>query len=305
MKKIKAVIIVVLCLLTFVSRDILAISQISAPIIIKNVLRGSQVDQKFMVLNNGDEEVTYQLQVVGDISDWITLYDINAPDLVIDQIAIPAKSNAYAGIRFNIPDDAPNGEYRSVVDIIEKLKKDSSAENSLGVNLKLSRGIQVIVSDEEIVDFSATIVPESYNLGKNDPLVFRVKYRNNGNIKIAPQLQVKIKRDDAIVHNVILPYPENEPWVGALSAYEIAKNEVPLSLPGGSYQAKIDILYDNQVMDTQSFGFVVGSSGLAGIIKGISDVRLGFLWWIMGIIAIITVVILVINGVGKLAKKRE
>ena len=277
MKKSKILFYILLAFVLWMPQASLAISQISTPIVIKNVLRGSQLDQKFMVLNSSDKEITYQLEVVGDINDWITLYDINSPDLAIDQIAIPAKSNAYAGIRFNIPDDTPNGEYRSVVDIIEKLKKDSSEENSVNINLKLSRGIQVIVSDKEIVDFNTTIIPDNYNLDKNDFLVFRVRYRNNGNIKIAPQIQIKIKRGNTIIHNIILPYPENEPWVGALSVYEIPKVEVPLNLDNGTYQAEIDILYNNQVIDTQSFEFIVGKQGF---VLGIKDIKIN--WYIIG-----------------------
>ena len=193
---------------------------------IKDALRGEVIQEELMVLNTNKEESDYDLIAEGDIAKWVKFYlpeDLESP---ITQVQIPAKAYFKIVTQFFVPEDAPNKEYsgKLTVTSVPSEKEESSAQ--ISVKQQLSREVSIVVTDREIVNLNASIIPHRYGLETNETLNIRVIYDNQGNVSLNPQIQVKIKKDGEVVSNAIYPYPDEEPSVKPGSRYEIPQLEI-------------------------------------------------------------------------------
>lgn len=261
MGKIKTVMRVLLLTAIFaIPLAVFAIGQVTDPIIIKNALRGKEYQQTLIVVNSDKEEAEIGFSAQGDIAGWAKFYKPEDLKNAIETISMSAGARADIIARFKVPDSVPNGKYMGFVSAFKKAKSvENSNESSASVSQKIDREVTITISDKEIVKFDASIIPNKYDLAKGEPLIIRVRYDNQGNIDIAPQVQLKIKQDDKAVFSAIYLYPESEPATKPLEIREIPALEIPTNnFSDGSYLAEIAISESDRLTLDKKFNFSVG-----------------------------------------------
>lgn len=242
----------------FVTQSALAIGQMTKPIVIKDLLRGQAAESVLILYNSEPKETVYKLIADGDIKDWTSFYlpdDLKNP---ITEIKVPASSNVKAIARFFVPKDTPNGAYKGEVAIVSAPGKEENKGVNVSVGMRVGRQVSITVTGKEVVKFDASVIPAKYDLAKNEPLNIRVIYENQGNVSIAPEIRLKIKKDNTTVYSVVYPYPESKPPVNASARYEIPAIEVPTgSFETGRYDAELSISDSGSSVE-KKFGFSVG-----------------------------------------------
>jgi len=305
MKK-TTILALVLLLSLGLSQFVLAIGQMTKPIILKDVLRGQEVTARLTLYNSGEEEETYGLKAEGDVADWATFYNVEDENLEnpITEVSIPVKSQLKAIVKFSVPQDAPNGEYPGQVLVMTTLSEEEREEEGARVNVMESIGREVLitVTDKEIIDIETTIIPSKYDFAKKEPLKIKVIYYNKGNVALKPSIQLKVVRGTTndIVSNVIYPFPEDKEAVKPLErrTFPALVEWQTTGQESGKYRAEISVLYNNKVIGEDDFKFSIGlvsKNFLAAVsLLGGGNLTLG--WFVIaGILLIIAAVLIVID----------
>lgn len=240
-----------------------AIGQVTDPIIIKDALRGEKIQETLFIVNTDDKEAKIDLISEGDIKDWVKFYNKNDVKTPIQSVVIPANSRLDVIAYFNIPKNISNGEYRGLVSVIKKPDVEKKKEEtSASILQKIDREVTIIISDKENIKLEASIIPNEFDLKKDEPLSIRIIFDNQGNVSINPQVQLKIKKGNKTVYNAIFPYPEDMDFVKPLEQVEIPAIEIPISsFEKGQYLAEINILYNNKIILEKDFQFSVDIIG--------------------------------------------
>ena len=238
-----------------------AIGQISKPIVIKDALRGQDYQEEIVIFNTEKTDLKIGLSAEGQIKDWVKFYNLSDAKNTISEIDLNAGSNLKVNAVIHIPEAQPNGEYRGLISATSKPDTAASTTESQAIlSQKIDRPVTITVSDKEILKFDASVIPKDYDLAKDEPLSIRIIYDNQGNIDISPQLQLKVKKDDQIIYNVIYPYPDNTALVKPNSRYEISPITIQtIGYAKGEYLAEFNFLIDNESRLYKKFAF---SSGL-------------------------------------------
>ncbi|MFH1890091.1 MAG: hypothetical protein ABIJ91_00780 [Candidatus Kuenenbacteria bacterium] len=307
MKKIFFSIFIIAVVLFSMPAVILALGQMSEPIIIENAQRGESYEQEIFIVNNEDNVAKVDLVAEGDIVGWTKFYAVGDFENVIDSTMLKALGSGKVMAIFSVPDDAANGEYKGVIGVVRKPGETTSGEeedgSSTAVSQRIDREVTIIVGGEERVGLAVSVIPKTYDLKTGENLSIRLIYDNQGNVALKPQVDLKIKNDEGqTFYSAIFPYSEEEPAVRSLAQYEVPALEIPTTgLAKGKYRAELKFLHNGEIVFEKDFRFSVGTGGF---VLGASIAKLKGLWWILGVIVLIATGMLVINGVGKLAKKR-
>ena len=278
-------------ILNIFSQNVLAIGQMTKPIIIEDILRGQEFTDTLILVNSEDEEVAYGLISEGEIKDWVSFYNIEDKNLenAITEIKIPAKSNIEATVKFVLPNDLPNGQYIGEVVVTFTPWSDSETDGSSAtVSQRVGRQVSITVTDEEITDFTTAVIPLEYDVKQNEALKIKFIYENNGNVFIKPDVQLKIFKDGESIFNAIFPYPENEEAVKPKTRKELALIEWQAGgQEDGIYRAELKIMLNGDVIQEEDFRFTIGytkesaSKFLAGVaFLGFGSVVRG--WFVIG-----------------------
>ncbi len=252
------------------SQSALAIGMMTNPIVLKDILRGQQATAILILSNSEDKEITYELIAEGEIKDWASFYEVEDKDLEnpITKIQIPAESSlVYATVKFEVPEDTPNGEYSGGVIIITVPEEEKEpGEVSAAMRLRVSREVLITVTDQEIVKFDTMVIPLKYVVGKNQPLEIKIIHHNQGNVLIKPDIQLKISRSGETVSNVVFLYPEDENPVRPLERKIMPLIEWQTAgLGNGAYQAEVTVLLGDEIIKETKFNFSVGMQIFWGI----------------------------------------
>ncbi|MCK5320099.1 hypothetical protein KAJ61_01785 [Candidatus Parcubacteria bacterium] len=269
MKKTTIFILTFAILGIFFSQSVLAIGQMIKPIIIKDVLRGSEITDILILFNSEDNEAVYALKCEGEIADWASFYKIDDTKLEnpVDEVLIPAKSYFKTTVKFTIPKDAPNGEYIGEVAVMTAQPKNKEIEKvAVSIFERIGREVSITVTDQEIVQFKTTIIPLEYSVGKNQPLEIKIIHTNQGNVSVKPDIQLKITKSGKTVSNVVFPYPEDENPVRPRERKTMPLIEWQTAgLEKGAYQAEVIVLLGNKTIKEAKFNFSVGTRNPWGI----------------------------------------
>lgn len=240
---------------------VLAIGQISKPIVIKDALRGQNYQEEIVVFNTEKKNVKIALGAEGAIKDWVKFYNLNDGKNPVSEIDIKAGANLKVNAVIHIPEAQPNGEYKGAISALSKPDTTASTTESQALlSQKIDRPVTITVNDNQILKFDASVIPKDYDLAKDEALSIRVIYDNQGNIDVSPQIQVKIKKDgETIIYNVIYPYPENTAPVKPNSRYEIPATTIQTTGYGkGKYMAEFNFLINNESKLYKKFTFSSG-----------------------------------------------
>lgn len=281
-----------------ITSNALALGLVADPIIVENVLRGNEVWDTMTIINNNNAEIVYELGSQGEIENWVSFYQKDSLDQEITEVSISPNNRYEVAVKLSVPEDMPNGEYSGQLFVKQK-PKEQSGENVMAVAQMLSKEVLITVSDEEIIDFEASIIPGEFDYKEGEAISIRVIYYNHGNVQIKPQFGLKIKKIDTqeTVLNVIYPYPENEPAVSPYSSYEIPAIEVSTNgFEDGKYRAEIAISVNDYVVE-DDFKFNIGNShftatGLLGAISIIGGGNILLAWFIIGVVLVALAVFL-------------
>jgi len=253
-KKKISLFLVLICLLFIPVSEVLAIGQITKTITIDNALREGQYEDRLTLINSEDREVVVDISAEGEISEWISFYDDDLNQIFTS--TMPPGSKKYVKVIFVIPSDVPNGGYNGYITISRQ--NDDLGElstSTVAITQKISRTVNIRVSDIEDIDFVSTVTPEKFDLGDGENLKLNVSYYNKGNVIIKPQVQVKIVQAKNVLYNTILLYSESE-GVKPSSQSEIPVIEIPLNnLKEGKARAEITISNNGIVMHEETVKF--------------------------------------------------
>ena len=299
MEKIK-IFIISFCFISILATPsaIFAIGQVTAPIIVNDALRGESFQKTMTIVNTEQKEIDVDIFAEGDIKEWVKFYKKDDFENDIDNIKMSDMERLKIIAEFSIPTDIANGEYAGSLSIIRKPDESSveEGESSASILQKLSRKVAITVSDNEIIKFTASVIPSKYNLKKDEPLSIRFIYDNQGNISLSPQIHLRITQNGKAVHNAIYPYPEDESPVTPLSLQEIPKLTIQtIGYEKGSYNAEIKILNNNETLFKKSFHFSVGSTVKGVSVASFSNITKNNLDKIFGTMAMVAVLIILIS----------
>jgi len=278
------------------------IGQVTEPIIIKDLLRDSEVTDTLILFNSEDKEVALQLKAEGEIAGWASFYEVDDKDLEnpIAEIQVPAKSRLDVIVKFKIPEDIPNGEYFGEVAIMTvPAENEEMSKATISVLQRIGREVLITVTDKEIIEFKTTVIPLKYGVNKNEPLQIKIIYDNQGNISIKPDIQLKIIRNDKTVFNAIFPYNEDEKPVRPLE-----RKVMPLikwqtaGQEGGEYRAEMKVLLDNKATHEDDFKFIIGFdiNKYLSFISQIGGGNLTFGWLMAGGFLVVLSILLISIG---------
>lgn len=221
-----------------------------------------------MIVNTQKEKIIAGFSANGTIAGWAKFYLTNDLKNPITEAALVATGTLNVAVIFTVPKDTPNGTYTGSLSVTQKAKDEKLAEGkSVAIAQKIDRQVTITVSDKEIIDVRASIIPEKYDMARGEALKIRVLYDNQGNISVTPQVQLKIKKDGQTVYSAIFPYPENQEAVKPLSQREIPAIEVPTTgFADGKYMAEIVIAQGTQKVLEKSFQFSYGIYNPVGLL---------------------------------------
>ena len=270
------------------------IAMVTEPIVFENVLRGSEMTEVLHLINSEDKEVIYQLQAEGDIAGWTSFYKIDDKNLEnpITEISVPANSHIKAIVKFEVPKDVPNGKYTGKVAIMTASPQNKeTSKMTVGILMRIEREVSITVTDKEILDFNAAIIPNKYAIGKNQPLILKVIYTNKGNVTIKPDIHLRITQlsTGEVVHNAIYPYPDEENPVRPFER-KVLPDLIKWSTsgqPNGMYKAEVRVLLDGKEYFKDDFRFRVGVDIRELLMAAISTLGGGNLllgWFVLGAI---------------------
>ncbi len=316
-KKILSLIAILVSALLFSYPSIIfGIGQMTEPIIIENARQGEVFEETLYLLNTEKTETVFKITAENDIADWVKFYDPENPKTRIEKITIPQNSRYEIIAKFSIPKGTPNGEYLGTISIATYSENEKSEEKvSTTVSQKIDREVRITVVDQEEINLKTSIIPEKYSLKKGEPLKIRFIYDNQSNIKIRPQIQLKLEKNGKTEYNAIYPFSEELKSVNSFSMKEIIPLEIQTTgLEDGKYLAKISIIVNEENKYEYHFSFTLGDIN-AGAEKSKSNIDklFGALssvggsdpvkgWFIIGgIFLIIAQVLIIINR----RKKRE
>ena len=290
-----------------VIQSVLAIGLVSDPIDLDNVLRGQEVRDELRMKNSENEKIEFSLDADGDISGWVTFYEDSGYNTPITKIELSAKAKGKVYLIIRVPDDVPNGEYEGGLSIkYDPAKKDQTSQASTIVSQKATREVFLKVTDNEIIDFDASVTPQTYILKENEPLKVNAFYYNKGNISIKPDLQVKVKKDGKVLFNVLFPYPEDEESVKPLVSKKISTDLPMGGLELGEYKAEAEVSLNGEVVHKDDFSFIIESASAdSGDGSSIKDDGIDMMKYALVIGAVLIILSLVMIITRKNKKKES
>lgn len=265
MKKI-TLISLILASIILLPQTVLAIGQVTEPINITNALRGKQIHEEITALNGQDTPVVVDFSASGQIKDWVKFYRPNDLQNAIASTSIDAKSYYKVTAVISVPDNAPNGEYKGAISVMQKPSNAAKKDESFStLQQKIDRQVTITVSDTEVIKLDVSVIPKSYDIQPNEALDVRIIYDNQSNISLRPSISFKIVgEDEKSVYDVIYPYPESAPDVNSKAMYEIPALKIPTAgIANGNYVALLKFIRADKTVTEKQFGFSIGTQTVA------------------------------------------
>jgi hypothetical protein len=196
-------ILIILTILPLVSAANLGISP--AKIAFENTLRGGYAEGSVSIVIDSEKPMSVNVEPVGDIASWINLSQTN--------FTVSKDTPQSLKVILNVPNDAANGNYTGYVRVkIHSFEEaqDGYMMGKIHSNLDLKTTIEV--TDKEIIDCSVSML-QIPNSEKGDDVVLRMDIKNNGNVRISPEIianiwdssQSSIMQIDKFTSKEILP----------------------------------------------------------------------------------------------------
>jgi len=216
----------------------------------ENVLKGSSYQKEFRIINTENFSIYYNIYVREDIADWFS-FDTPSP------VEVPANSGIKVAAIVNPPEDTANGIYSCT--IVIKPVTDITAEGEGLVAGLISAGA---------VSTSIEVVGDQIRSGKvsdvstrdvevGEPVVFKMKFSNDGNVKVKPKINISILKDRHVVDSLV----EETDFVIPGERKDIEIKEDTTDKKTGRYTAKIGVSLDDEIISNNELEFNVFEKG--------------------------------------------
>ena len=229
-----------------------------------DVLKGTERIVPIVVLNLDDEETSYHLGVEGGFSSWVSFYD--GEDLdgdSINTITIPGKQNATVVVKFNVPQEAANGEYTG--GIYAETIPDAQTEGEAGEG-EISSGQTVVFRMESKVLLEVTgeqiLTGNVEGIGLMDvevgyPLRIQVIFRNTGNVIAQPVIGVEINKGNDVIGEIA----HNGTGVAVGGRESIITEWPTVGKESGEYMAGVTVALDGAILGEKQIPFKILPEG--------------------------------------------
>ncbi len=280
----------------------LAIGQLTQPIVISDILRGEELIETLSLFNSKAEPDDYGLEGKGDVEDWLSFYEVDDVNFEnpITQVNVPAKSYQDVKMKINVPSDIPNGEYvgQAIVHSMPTDNGSTTGTTTMTVRQKIGREIFITITDEEIIDLQAAVIPEFYDIDEGQQLNINIEYNNKGNILLKPSVGLKIIStiDNSTVFDAVFAYPVDQEPIAAKTTKTIPIKWQSAGQPKARYEARLKIIVDEDVVQEEDFRFNLGLSEdkTLSLVAKLGNGSLALGWVIIGIVLLIIAAILIV-----------
>lgn len=285
----------------FIPQNVHAIGQITDPIKITDAMRGQSYVETITIVNSNKQTSQINLSAIEDIGKWVKFYENSKSQNEISFISVPAQSKKDVIAKISIPESTPNGNYAGHIRVATEPIDFKNSESGNSVAQGVDREVKIEVSDKENLIFNISVIPESYDISKGEPLKVRIIYDNQGNVDIAPQIDFRIKNGDKTVYDTIYPYPSNQTKVNPKSIFEIPALEIPTSaLDTGKYKAYLTFSDGDKYSKDQDFNFSIGTVKSDNTVNNKNNITVSYTspetsWPVVGLMIVFAVIISLIS----------
>jgi len=152
--------------------------------------------------------------------------------------------------------------FGKLVGITATSQEESSSKNSVQIKQKLDRDITITVTNNQIVQFNTTFIPLEYSIGKDEPFVVKVIHENNGNVDIAPNVELRVSKGGEVIFKSIFPYPDGVGPIQPNSRKEITDQVVwqTKGYDSGEYNISLSACIDNSICQKDEFPISIGNN---------------------------------------------
>ena len=208
-----------------------------------NVLRGGSLQETFTLYNTEETEMTYDISVPDEFSDWFVFYPS-------DSVTVPANSDIKITAEVNVPESASNGVYETLI-TIKPLEETNEGESNLGIVAGVGLKTTITVTGEQIVSGSVkSITVRDDEIGS--PIRFIIKFSNTGNVDASPEIRINFfKGSDLIetmdqISNLVIPGSTEDIMVNWDTTNQVV----------GNYSAEVGV-YLNDLLTERSVNFQI------------------------------------------------
>ena len=247
----KVLILFVLVVVFMQNAEAIGIGISPAELKLDNGLKGSEYIRSFTVINPTSEMNNYTFFTEGEIKGWIEFYDYNKQDEKINSLEISADNKSPVLIKINIPHDAINGNYsgKILVRTTPTTENDGSSGSTMIVGAPLA--IKINVTGDQIIEGVVTGILIHDN-EINYPIRIETLFRNNGNVVVAPKINIQISQDGNNVDS--FTYEDSKVSPGELKTIE-TKWETKASNVPGDYIATVTVSLEGDKLESENLPF--------------------------------------------------
>ena len=217
---------------------------------ITNALRGGEYERTITVFNPGKERANFTLGAEGEASDWISLYQLKAPDEPIESISIPGKGNAAILVKFNIPEDAASGIYTATIYAETLPGETTDTEVGAVTALRAPASVTIEVTGTQILTGVVGYIT-TRDTEVNYPLQIQVSFQNTGNVIAKPEIKTAITKNGTFIESFIHADTEIKP--DALDTISVVWDTT--GKESGDYEANVTVSLGGEVLSTQDLQF--------------------------------------------------
>ncbi len=218
---------------------------------IKDALRGGEYERLLTIFNLGNEKVTFGFSVTGSAVDWISFYKKDAPDIQIEQIDVEKEKEAGVLVKFNIPQDAGNGDYVAVISVTT-IPDNEEGEAIQAVALCAQVEVDITVTGTQILSGVISNI-QIRDIEEGYPLRIEAFFQNTGNVEAIPQFDVEMVQDNQTVATFTVADTRVSPDSSKMFHVECDATDNSR----GDYLCNITVSLDNEVIATEELGFTI------------------------------------------------
>jgi hypothetical protein len=223
--------------------------------------------QDLGLINGTAEEQSFTFDVAGKVAPWVSFVLPSEPDVPVDSIKVPARSDGHAGVRVAVPPTVPNGSYTGTITVFGQVQ-DPQRPTASPVQVASRSGISVTVDAQQSISGAFTELTVTPLLEVGSPLRVMTTIRNSGNVSIEPDIGLTVLAGSRTIDRARKADIAVQPRTS--SAVELDWNTKGLS--PGSYTAVVGVTFANQQLGTKKATFRVvplGSMGRSGTLSNL------------------------------------
>jgi len=250
----KAYFIILLIILCIFSNSLIVSSVGISPtkIEMKDVLRGYSYERIFSVFNSRYYNYTYNLNVSGEASEWIKLYDpldVNRSK-PITNITIPSRSWKQVILSINVSNDTAVGVYNATVTATAFTTNATQSGQSVNIGVSMIVILHV-VGKQNLTGIVKSVTVKNAEVGY--PIRFIVEFYNTGNVVARPLIIVNITKNDVLVDTIF--YSDTKVGIGFTKSISVSWDTS--GRVSGGYTANITVLLGDNNIYSNNFNFYI------------------------------------------------